>query len=568
MSWKSADSMCKSVATRLVVIINRDMNTFVQGMLSTSQDMSGDDVWMPLNISSPQGDFLQIDGMPYTGYVNWKDSTYPGPQKCAVFSKSSGTWSGEDCELKKASLCEHFPVSLCPKGWVASAASKSCIKPFEASLTWEDAKVQCNSHRGHLVAILEESVQRFVAEQLKSANLSFWIGLNDKHEEGQFTWLDGYERMEYTHWSPQRSENKDTRDCVQINKYASKNDNGWTVHSCEITAAYVCERFSDCENVKYGMGCFWDKDCSEHCKGSYSTCSRRTGICHSGCETGFIGVTCSEGCAEDKYGPSCLEQCNSNCFGPEDSCNSQTGRCTLGCEFGFRGDMCDEECAEFTWGLDCISTCSLHCQGSNKVCNATNGHCPEGCEDGYTGDLCDRECEPYQYGKNCMHKCSSFCGGELRQCNSSNGNCLHPCAHGYQGPKCDVAGSAQMNSTMNYLMVIVLAVIIVSMAISAYYVFSPKPEKESVAAAGDRPHQGAKKKPAAKQQKQQQKPKRKKSKQLKGPPLQAGKTPAGSGSAMVSDTTHGLPASDVGSKSSALLGPPQVGGSMVAANVP
>lgn len=67
----------------------------------------------------------------------------------------------------------------------------------------------------------------------------FWIGRNDKEQEGTFVTVDG-RTVGYSNWIPNRPNNVNNQDCAAMEKIPG--DNGkWNDRACDRVFAYICE---------------------------------------------------------------------------------------------------------------------------------------------------------------------------------------------------------------------------------------------------------------------------------------------------------------------------------------
>jgi len=142
------------------------------------------------------------------------------------------------------------------------------LKAIEDSMPWADAEKACkNLGEGwNLASILNQKEQDQVAAFYHDANKSpcttdcaaqgarFWIGLNDRKEEGKLVWSDGH-KLEYSAWQPGEPNNVGSgEDCVEVgNWFHDQRDvTEWNDHRCELPRQPLCQmRFS---TSKHGTG--------------------------------------------------------------------------------------------------------------------------------------------------------------------------------------------------------------------------------------------------------------------------------------------------------------------------
>lgn len=86
--------------------------------------------------------------------------------------------------------------------------------------------------------------QQFLVSQANNATnwQNFWIGLNDRNDEGGYVWADGTP-VTYTNWSThQPNDWNGAQDCVEVLLYGSSTlMNTWNDLSCAATRPFVCE---------------------------------------------------------------------------------------------------------------------------------------------------------------------------------------------------------------------------------------------------------------------------------------------------------------------------------------
>ncbi|XP_017706707.1 PREDICTED: C-type lectin domain family 17, member A [Rhinopithecus bieti] len=82
-------------------------------------------------------------------------------------------------------------------------------------------------------------LQNFVAKAHGSPRV-YWLGLNDRGQEGDWRWLDG-SPVTLSFWEPEEPNNMHNEDCATMNK-----DGRWNDLSCYKTTYWICERKCSC----------------------------------------------------------------------------------------------------------------------------------------------------------------------------------------------------------------------------------------------------------------------------------------------------------------------------------
>ncbi|XP_038153410.1 CD209 antigen-like protein C [Cyprinodon tularosa] len=124
----------------------------------------------------------------------------------------------------------------CPLGW--KKFKYSCYI-LSGCGSWDDAKEECRNLGGDLVVIDSADEQTFLVAYTKK---SFWIGLNDKENEGSWKWIDGTSPA-LTFWVEKQPDNggKDygakEEDCAHI-----RTGEGWNDLPCSYCLNWICEK--------------------------------------------------------------------------------------------------------------------------------------------------------------------------------------------------------------------------------------------------------------------------------------------------------------------------------------
>ena len=106
--------------------------------------------------------------------------------------------------------------------------------------TWEDAESVCQSQtwggvQGHLASVHSEEENIFVASL---AIEGLWLGLNDLHKEGQWSWTDGTS-LGYSNWARGEPNNVGNNEhCMELPKSTDKQ---WNDGGCTSQRRFVCK---------------------------------------------------------------------------------------------------------------------------------------------------------------------------------------------------------------------------------------------------------------------------------------------------------------------------------------
>ena len=108
----------------------------------------------------------------------------------------------------------------------------------EKSKNWIDSEKACRELDGHLASIHTKGENVFVKSMLMSS-YSYWIGLTDVYNEGNFSWTDG-SAVDFTDWLQGNPGGGRTKNCVHY-FYKAKSQK-WNDAPCYIEMKYICKR--------------------------------------------------------------------------------------------------------------------------------------------------------------------------------------------------------------------------------------------------------------------------------------------------------------------------------------
>jgi hypothetical protein len=154
-----------------------------------------------------------------------------------------------------------WPIA-CDEGWLH--VGDKCLQAFQTPVTWEEAQKACQGddpwgvdrliqfYPYQLASIvtndeLDAAVYLLATGTWKVHGHKMWIGLNDRHQEGNFTWDDtAFPHSASTFWnrnepddgsrSKSQSIQYGNEDCVELNS------NGFSDCYCGTKNGYLCSR--------------------------------------------------------------------------------------------------------------------------------------------------------------------------------------------------------------------------------------------------------------------------------------------------------------------------------------
>lgn len=112
-------------------------------------------------------------------------------------------------------------------------------KIYSHGLTWNQAKVVCESLGGALATIKNVLDGELIEKMVKTMNApnNYWIGLREFEPEVSFRWIDG-SPLTYTNWNAGEPNFDAAENCAFLRKDTLQ----WSISSCRWKIAYfICE---------------------------------------------------------------------------------------------------------------------------------------------------------------------------------------------------------------------------------------------------------------------------------------------------------------------------------------
>jgi len=122
----------------------------------------------------------------------------------------------------------------CKEPWVRPGSSVACYASArDKGTTFDDAFRKCDSMGGFLAEPRSEYETDNVMSVINS-NASYWIGITDHGEEGNFRWLSDDSEVTYSNWGKNEPNNHGgNQNCAQLWVYR---DHQWDDQQCSRTS--------------------------------------------------------------------------------------------------------------------------------------------------------------------------------------------------------------------------------------------------------------------------------------------------------------------------------------------
>ena len=230
LTWEEAQARAQSLGGNLVTVNDAAEEAWLK------QSFSNESAWIGISDSAQEGDFRWASGeaVDYTNWAAGEPDDYAGTQDYGTLNYGDARqWNDEHSYTRLKGIVEiklngenepvdppvlpetedpdvdipvvdpetpnpETPNPEKPQGWVTNNGSQYLL--LEDYQTWDEAQAQAQFLGGNLVTINNATEEQWLKETFGTDDRR-WIGINDKEQEGVFTWASG-EAVTYTNWAP------------------------------------------------------------------------------------------------------------------------------------------------------------------------------------------------------------------------------------------------------------------------------------------------------------------------------------------------------------------------------
>ncbi|XP_032634583.1 C-type lectin domain family 4 member A-like isoform X1 [Chelonoidis abingdonii] len=164
-----------------------------------------------------------------------------GCEEHKALPQSSAEWL---CVLGRAEVKGQV-WTCCPMGW--KHFQSSCYYLSRDIMNWGDSETNCTGMGSHLVVINTGTEQDFIFNWAKRtftsfSDRSYYIGLTDQAEEGQWRWVDQTPYNETAaFWRQNEPSNGNMENCAVMHIETKANRKNWNDIPCSTEVHRVCE---------------------------------------------------------------------------------------------------------------------------------------------------------------------------------------------------------------------------------------------------------------------------------------------------------------------------------------
>ncbi|KAL5011088.1 hypothetical protein ScPMuIL_013393 [Solemya velum] len=258
MSWSDANNYCKRQGASLLFYDSTNLPLFVSPLMRTMELSGVNSFWIGLTDNNKDGKpFVWADGRTVSSYFRRRyflpvnGTNTRGKQDCGyqLTGDTGGKWRfTSNCLEQRAFICSipidepvqsaltTSPPLRCPRGW--RKFRTSCYQVNNPTKNWLDARKACQAQGADLARVADSRAQSVISGWVR--NKFVWIGLNDRHNESTWVWLDDTKAITYTNWGPGEPNSHGSENCGEIAQRGY-----WTDYPCKLPLQYICEKTAD-----------------------------------------------------------------------------------------------------------------------------------------------------------------------------------------------------------------------------------------------------------------------------------------------------------------------------------
>ncbi|XP_050405448.2 macrophage mannose receptor 1 [Patella vulgata] len=256
-SWNAANIYCKAQGGNLLKIESVSDQLFIVANVLDDFPRGSAGIWLGVIDINKNGVFTWGDGKPLGKFSNWlaKPIKANASTNACTFIDTgdvNGKWQiTSDCTQVKPFVCQ-IPVNQpvkkatlppeplsCEGGWILY--SSYCYQFNDTDSSWLDSRKSCSDSGGDLARIMDSSTQSFMLDQVEKQRGNYWIGLNDRISEGNFTWLDDNTQLNYTFWGTGQPNNvNNSENCVYLQ--GARFTGRWLDFDCSKKLNFICQK--------------------------------------------------------------------------------------------------------------------------------------------------------------------------------------------------------------------------------------------------------------------------------------------------------------------------------------
>ena len=207
LTWEAAQKQAQQLGGNLVTVNDAAEEQWLQQTFGTDRGL-----WTGINDQAQEGVFTWASGeaVSYTNWAAGEPDDYAGTQDYGTLNYGDAKqWNDEHSYTELQGIVEiklngdvqapeDSPTAPAPQTPNSVAYGDSEYLLLDEALTWEEAQAEAQQLGGNLVTVNDAAEEQWLKQTFSDEAL--WIGINDRAQEGTFTWASG-EAVDYTNWA-------------------------------------------------------------------------------------------------------------------------------------------------------------------------------------------------------------------------------------------------------------------------------------------------------------------------------------------------------------------------------
>ncbi len=205
--------------------------------------------WIGQNSQIEHGEWVWLDDIQHSKHFHkWIFSVIHESRgdikDCAYLYSYTRKWHATSCWAHCYFVCEKSSFGdnqTCESNWTSHG--ESCYQMIDLLLTWSDAQQICHQLEADLVIVNDQEENDFIMDWARGVRYYrdvLWIGLNNRHGDHDWVWLEETQPRNYTNWVSDPPSRDNEYKCVWL--YTNQQNLGkWANVNCSEKAGYICE---------------------------------------------------------------------------------------------------------------------------------------------------------------------------------------------------------------------------------------------------------------------------------------------------------------------------------------
>ncbi|CAH1253916.1 MRC1 [Branchiostoma lanceolatum] len=188
-----------------------------------------------------EGGWMWDDNVALGSFRAWGpgEPNNAGNEDCGEYFSGSRGWNDGPCtRADRNFICQVTPIG-CPSGY--QQHGRNCFKAFNEKKSYDEAAAACRAGGGSLAMPRDQATHQFLITLKNQVDRAagFWLGFNDRSQEGGWRYSDGTRLGSFQPWSPgEPNQYGGNEDCGMIFQDPK---NKWNDQGCSSKQKFICQ---------------------------------------------------------------------------------------------------------------------------------------------------------------------------------------------------------------------------------------------------------------------------------------------------------------------------------------